>query len=71
MEELVQQNFQIYKALGVGLSLGLVLLVQTIFPNRLQLRRLLSNWKVNVPLALIDAAIEAAVLEQFNKGRVK
>jgi sterol desaturase/sphingolipid hydroxylase (fatty acid hydroxylase superfamily) len=57
MEELVQQNFQIYKGMGVGVSLVLILFFQMLFPNRHQLRDFLMIWKVNVPRALIDAAL--------------
>ena len=57
MEEGIQQNFYFYKGLGVALSLVLIITAQLLFPNRHQLRDLLTNWKVNVPLALIDAGL--------------
>lgn len=61
MEEQVQQNFQIYKGMGVGISLFLILFFQLLLPNRRQLRDFLMIWKVNVPLALIDAALLSLV----------
>jgi len=57
MEEQIQQNFQLYKGMGVGTSLALILFFQLLFPNRRNLSDLLMVWKVNVPLALIDAVL--------------
>ena len=34
MEEQIQQNFQFYKGMGVGISLSLILFFQLLFPNR-------------------------------------
>jgi sterol desaturase/sphingolipid hydroxylase (fatty acid hydroxylase superfamily) len=41
MEEQIQQNFQLYKGMGVGISLGLILFFQLLFPNRRHFRDLL------------------------------
>ncbi len=53
----VEENFQLFKASGMLLSLVLIVSVQLLFPNRLALRDLLSNWRVNVPLALINSGL--------------
>jgi len=47
------ESFQFYKGAGILASLLLVLVFQLLLPNRLSLRSLVSNWTVNVPLALI------------------
>jgi len=57
VEEQIQQNFQLYKGMGVGVSLALILFFQLMFPNRRLLRDYLMIWRVNIPLALIDAAL--------------
>lgn len=57
MEAELADSFELYKAGGVLTSLLLVVAFQLLFPNRLTLRRLLKNWTVNAPLALIDTAL--------------
>jgi len=57
MEAELAESFELYKAGGVLTSLLLVVTFQLLFPNRLTLRRLLKNWTVNTPLALIDTAL--------------
>ncbi len=53
------QSFQYYKGLGFLVSLALVVALQIIFPHRLAIRDLLKNWKINVPLALINSVLLA------------
>lgn len=57
MEAELAESFQFYKGAGILVSLLLVVAFQLLFPNRLSLRTLVSNWTVNVPLALIDTAL--------------
>ena len=57
MEAELAESFQFYKGTGILVSLLLVIAFQLLLPNRLSLRRAASNWRVNVPLALIDAAL--------------
>lgn len=57
MEAAIKEDFQFYKSVGIAASLLLILLFQLLFPNRLTLRKLLANWRVNAPLALIDTAL--------------
>ncbi len=57
MEANLAESFQLYKTAGILTSLLLVVAFQLLFPNRLSLRQLAANWKVNTPLALIDAAL--------------
>ena len=57
METAISESFQLYKGAGLCLSVLLVLLFQTCFPNRLVLRDALRNWVVNLPLALIDTVL--------------
>lgn len=57
MEATIAESFQLYKAAGILASLLLIVAFQLLFPNRLSLRQLAANWKVNTPLALIDAGL--------------
>ncbi len=51
MELELSESFQLYKGAGILASLFLVVAFQLLLPNRLSLRSLLSNWRVNAPLA--------------------
>ena len=53
----LEENFQLFKILGMLLSLLLIVSAQLLFPNRLAIRDLLSNWRVNIPLALINSGL--------------
>ena len=44
MEEQIQQHFQMYKGVGVLMSLALILLFQTLLPNRRRLQDLVGIW---------------------------
>ena len=57
MEAELTESFQLYKAAGLLASLVLIVAFQILFPNRLSLRSLVSNWKVNAPMAVVDAAL--------------
>ena len=57
MEPELSESFQLYKGAGILASLFLVVAFQLLLPNRLSLRSLMSNWRVNTPLALIDMAL--------------
>ena len=57
MEREIEASFQLYKSVGVGVSLLLIVAAQGLFPNRLALRQLVGNWRVNAPLAAIDAVL--------------
>lgn len=57
MEESVLENFQSFKVVGLAVSLALVITAQLLVPNRNQLRAVLANWRVNVPLAVIDGVL--------------
>jgi sterol desaturase/sphingolipid hydroxylase (fatty acid hydroxylase superfamily) len=57
MEGELKASFQLYKGAGLLASLVLIIAVQLLVPNRLSIRALISNWRVNTPLALIDAAL--------------
>lgn len=57
LEYLVNENFQFYKATGILVSLLLIVSFQSLYPNRLAFQNLLSNWKVNVPIALINTIL--------------
>jgi sterol desaturase/sphingolipid hydroxylase (fatty acid hydroxylase superfamily) len=57
MEAELKTSFQFYKSAGLLASLVLIVAVQLLVPNRLSIRTLISNWFVNTPLALIDAAL--------------
>lgn len=50
-------SFQFYKGVGIAASLFLMVSFQLLLPNRLSLGTLVHNWKVNAPLALVDAAL--------------
>ncbi len=54
-------SFNYYKGLGFLVSLVLLVVLQILFPNRLGIKALLKNWKVNVPLALINVALLALI----------
>ena len=56
-EAALEESFQLYKGTGILVSLVLIFAFQLLFPNRLSLRDLLHNWKVNAPLALIDTGL--------------
>ncbi len=53
----LKEDFQLYKAAGVLASLLLVVGFQLLFPNRLALRDLALNWRVNLPIALINTVL--------------
>ena len=57
LEHLIKDGFQFYKSTGVLTSLLLILVFQSLFPNRLAFRNLLSNWRVNLPMALINTLL--------------
>lgn len=57
LEELLKSDFQLFKVVGVLGSLVLVVGFQVLFPNRLALRRMLQNWRVNVPLAVLNTGL--------------
>ncbi len=57
MEAEVAESFQLYKGAGILASLLLVVAFQLLCPNRLTLRKMVSNWAVNYPLALIDIVL--------------
>ena len=57
METALKESCQFYKSAGLAVSLLLIVTAQIVVPNRLSLRALLRNWKVNAPLALIDASL--------------
>jgi len=57
VETAVSESFQLYKGVGLCLSILLVVVFQTCFPNRLALRDTCRNWSVNLPLALIDTVL--------------
>jgi sterol desaturase/sphingolipid hydroxylase (fatty acid hydroxylase superfamily) len=57
MEAEVVESFELFKGVGILASLILVVAFQLLFPNRLTLRTVVSNWTANCPLALIDAAL--------------
>ena len=57
MEAEVVDSFELFKGVGILASLVLVVAFQLLFPNRLTLRTVVSNWTANCPLALIDAAL--------------
>ena len=57
VEAALKESFQLYKGAGLAVSLVLVLAFQLLFPNRLTIRTLARNWKVNVPLAAVDTAL--------------
>jgi sterol desaturase/sphingolipid hydroxylase (fatty acid hydroxylase superfamily) len=57
MEAELAESLQLYKGAGLLVSLLLVVAFQVLFPNRLTLRSLLDNWRVNAPLAVIDTAL--------------
>ena len=54
LEYVIRDSFQLYKAGGILISLLLIVLFQSLLPNRLVFRQLLSNWKVNCPIAAIN-----------------
>lgn len=55
LEEIVKRDFQFYKAGAILLSLILVIGFQLLFPNRLAIRNMFQNWKVNIPIAGLNA----------------
>ena len=57
----IYTSFNYYKGLGFLLSFALVVALQIIFPNRLVIRDLLKNWKVNLPMAFINLVLLALV----------
>ncbi len=57
MDAELADSFQLYKGAAILVSLLLVVAFQLLFPNRLSLRTLASNWRVNVPLALVDTLL--------------
>jgi len=57
MEAELTKAFELYKAVGILVSVLFVVAFQLLCPNRLSLQMLVSNWKVNVPLAVIDTAL--------------
>ena len=57
MDSELADSFQLYKGIGIAVSLLFVVAFQLLFPNRLSLRTLVSNWRVNVPLALVDTLL--------------
>ena len=57
----IHSSFTYYKGLGFLVSLALVVALQIIFPNRLAIRDLLKNWKVNAPMALINSVLLALI----------
>ena len=61
LEAQIHYNFSYYKGLGFVVSLALVVALQVIFPNRLAIRDLLKNWKVNVPIAFINSVLLALI----------
>ncbi len=56
-DALFHEDFEFYKGIGFLISAVLVVSLQILLPNRLAIRDLLSNWKVNVPLALINLVL--------------
>jgi len=56
-DALFHEDFEFYKGTGFLISAVLVVSLQMLLPNRLGIRDLLSNWKVNVPLALINLVL--------------
>ena len=57
----IHYSFSYYKGLGFLVCFALVVALQIIFPNRLGIRALLKNWKVNVPMALINVVLLALI----------
>ena len=57
LEYVIRDSFQLYKATGILISLLLIVLFQSLLPNRLVFRQLLSNWKVNCSVAAINTLL--------------
>lgn len=57
LEYLIKEHFQFYKGLGIFLSLSLIVLFQLLHPNRLAFREMFSNWRINIPIAVINALL--------------
>ncbi|HUG43126.1 MAG TPA: sterol desaturase family protein [Acidobacteriota bacterium] len=53
----VNENFQLIKSLGIFLSILLVAAFQSLFPNRLALQKVFRNWRINMPLAGVNALL--------------
>ncbi len=54
LEYAIRDDFQVYKAGGILISLLLIVLFQSLLPSRLVFRQLLNNWKVNCSVAAIN-----------------
>ncbi len=54
LEYVIRDDFQVYKAGGILISLLLIALFQSLLPSRLVFRQLLNNWKVNCSVAAIN-----------------
>ena len=57
LEYLIKDGFQFYKATGILISLLLIVLFQSLYPNRLALQNVLSNWKLNFPIAFLNTLL--------------
>lgn len=57
IEATLKESFLLYKSTGILVSFVLIFAFQLLFPNRLSIRTLVSNWKVNAPLAVIDTVL--------------
>ena len=60
-DALIHEQFEFYKGTGFLISAVLVVCLQMLLPSRLAIRDLLSNWKVNIPLAVINLALLSIV----------
>lgn len=52
-----QREFQIIKAIAVFAALTFVVIIQLVTPYEGKARNLFKNWKVNVPLAMINSVV--------------